>query len=273
MLEGWGCRSGARAFSGALVFALVAMTGAGALAQSGKLTSAPLPPPPAQPAATAPAPAPNVPAAPVVAAVPAAASNDDIARQNAIIVSTLIRSTLIALHQANATGNYTVLRDLAAPTFRENNSAADLANTFASLRDQKVDLSVAAVIEAQLSGAPSLDENRMLRLTGALPTKPNPVSFQLAYLAVDGTWRLSGIAVGPAGPVALALRAAAAKPAEAGAGASSLMPEIRTIVGDPKAKTATAKPKPKTKTAAKEASGPPMALVPPAPKARPKTTN
>jgi len=80
--------------------------------------------------------------------------------------------------------------------------------------------------------------------------------------------------------VALALPASAAKPQEASAGASSLMPDIRTIVGDPKAKLATAKPKPKTKTATRETAGAsassgtgtPMALVPPAPKARPTKT-
>jgi hypothetical protein len=189
-----------------------------------------------------------------------------------MIVSTLIRSTLIALHQANATGNYTVLRDLAAPSFRDKNSAADLANIFASLRDQKVDLSVAAVIEAQLTGAPSLDENRMLRLTGTLPVKPNPISFQMAYQAIDGGWRLSGIAVGPSGPVALALPASTAKPQDNTAGASSLMPEIRTMLAEPEAKPA---PKTKAKPTTREAStapvSPPMTLVPPSPKARPAT--
>ena len=88
--------------------------------------------------------------------------------------------------------------------------------------------------------------------------------------------RNSGIAVGPSGPVALALPASLDKPQESG-GASSLMPQIRTIVGDPKGKAATAaKAKPKTKapttqaTASTASAGAPMALVPPAPKARPK---
>lgn len=286
MRKGWGGHRRVRTLGGVLALAMMAAIAGPATAATDKPIAKPLPPPPAVAAPAAAAAPAATPAAPPPAAVqaepPAApavstAVTDDIARQNALIVSTLIRTTLIALHQANATGNYTVLRDLAAPSFRDKNSAADLANTFASLRDQKVDLSVAAVVEAHLTGAPTLDENRMLRLTGTLPARPNPVSFQLAYQAVDGGWRLSGIAVGPSGPVALALPASAAKPQEANAGASSLMPDIRTIVSDPKAKAAV-KPKPKTKTATRETAGAstgtgtPMALIPPAPKARPAKT-
>ncbi|WP_370157515.1 hypothetical protein [Bradyrhizobium ottawaense] len=46
----------------------------------------------------------------------------------------LIRSTLLTLNDANRTGNYTVLRDLAAPDFQARNTAADLALNFLDLR-------------------------------------------------------------------------------------------------------------------------------------------
>ncbi len=46
----------------------------------------------------------------------------------------LIRSTLITLNDANRSGNYTVLRDLASPEFQGNNTAADLSQIFADLR-------------------------------------------------------------------------------------------------------------------------------------------
>jgi len=42
--------------------------------------------------------------------------------RNGVII--LIRSSLIALDQANKTGNYTVLRDLGAPNFQATNTAA-----------------------------------------------------------------------------------------------------------------------------------------------------
>jgi hypothetical protein len=43
----------------------------------------------------------------------------------------LIRSTLLTLNDANRSGNYTVLRELAAPDFQVKNSAADLGVIFA----------------------------------------------------------------------------------------------------------------------------------------------
>jgi hypothetical protein len=42
----------------------------------------------------------------------------------------LIRSTLLTLNDANRSGNYTVLRDLAAPDFQVRNTAADLSQIF-----------------------------------------------------------------------------------------------------------------------------------------------
>ncbi|XUJ36695.1 hypothetical protein ACQ5SK_19580 [Bradyrhizobium japonicum] len=44
----------------------------------------------------------------------------------------LIRSTLLSLNDANRTGNYTVLRDLAAPDFQARNAAADLGLNFST---------------------------------------------------------------------------------------------------------------------------------------------
>ena len=49
----------------------------------------------------------------------------------------LIKNALISVNQGNLTGNYTVLRDLASPGFRERNSASDLGSIFANLRKQK----------------------------------------------------------------------------------------------------------------------------------------
>ena len=54
----------------------------------------------------------------------------------------LIRSTLLSLNDANRTGNYTVLRDLAAPDFQAANTAADLALNFTDLRRRNIALAV-----------------------------------------------------------------------------------------------------------------------------------
>ncbi len=107
----------------------------------------------------------------------------------------LIRSTLLTLNDANRSGNYTVLRDLAAPRFQSTNSAADLGMVFSDLRARKVDLFAVALLAPQLSAQPQIVNNGMLRLTGAFATRPQPVSFDLLFENVAGQWRLFGISV------------------------------------------------------------------------------
>ena len=60
---------------------------------------------------------------------------------DSLTVNKLIWSAMAAVDQANQTGNYSVLRDLGAPSFQANNSAATLATIFTGLRNQGVDLS------------------------------------------------------------------------------------------------------------------------------------
>jgi hypothetical protein len=66
--------------------------------------------------------------------------------RNGVLI--LIRSTLLALDQANKTGNYTVLRDLGSPGFHSN-TAARLAEIFAAQRKDNIDLSGTAVLDPQ----------------------------------------------------------------------------------------------------------------------------
>ena len=76
--------------------------------------------------------------------------------RNGVLI--LVRSTLLALDQANKTGNYTVLRDLGAPGF-QTNSAARLAEIFAQQRHDNIDLSGVAVIDPQLTLLPQIEPN------------------------------------------------------------------------------------------------------------------
>ena len=107
----------------------------------------------------------------------------------------LVRSTLLTLNDANRSGNYTVLRDLAAPDFQARNTAADLAQIFADLRRRNFDLAAAAVATPQLSAAPTLDADRRLRVTGYFPTRPLQINFDLTFLVVGGQWRLLEISI------------------------------------------------------------------------------
>lgn len=123
----------------------------------------------------------------------------------------LIRTTMIALHQANLTGNYTVLRDLGAEILRASNSAADLAARFAPFRESRFNLAPSVLFDADLDEKPSLSTNGELRLIGHFPTKPQEVIFDFTYLYEGGAWRIALIQVGSRFP-----EVAAANPAPAG---------------------------------------------------------
>jgi hypothetical protein len=107
----------------------------------------------------------------------------------------LVRGTLLALDQANKTGNYTVLRDIGAPAFHAN-SAARLGEIFAKLRNDNLDLSGVAVIDPQLNLLPQIEANGLMHMAGFFPSVPNQVNFDLSFAPVNGQWRLFGISVG-----------------------------------------------------------------------------
>jgi hypothetical protein len=150
----------------------------------------------------------------------------------------LIRSSLLALHHANQTGNYTVLRDLGAPGFQTANTAARLSEIFANLRAQNLDLSGVAVLEPQLTTLPQSDEHGFMRMSGFFPSVPLQVNFELVYAPVEGSWRLFGIALnlgqsGPSAPPPPAEAAKQASPRAAGAAPSQTPARPRPPPGRP----------------------------------------
>ena len=140
----------------------------------------------------------QTPAKPEAQSAPQAAQID----RNGLLI--LVKSTLIALDQANKTGNYTVLRDLAAPGFAAANNAARLGDIFANLRRDRTDLSGVLVLEPQLTVMPEINANGMLHLAGFFPSAPTQVNFEMLFAPVDGHWRLFGIStnLGSAAPAA-----------------------------------------------------------------------
>jgi hypothetical protein len=137
--------------------------------------------------------------------------------RNGVLI--LIRETLLALDQANKTGNYTVLRDLGSPQFQAN-TAARLAEIFAQQRRDKLDLSGVAVIDPQLTLLPQIEPSGLMRMAGFFPSVPTQVNFELAFAPVDGRWKLFGLSVSfgqaaPAAPQPPAAPQAGAPPAPA----------------------------------------------------------
>ena len=119
----------------------------------------------------------------------------------------LLRSSLLTLNDALQTGNFTVLRDMGAPGFRDANTAARLSQSFSDLVSKNVDLSAVSIIAPQLAEPPALDQAKgMLHLKGYFPGQPVQINFEMLYQAVDGRWRLFGLSVQP-GPPAPAAKA------------------------------------------------------------------
>ena len=128
----------------------------------------------------------------------------------------LLRTTLITLNDAVQTGNFTVLRDMGAPGFREANTAARLAQSFSDLASKGIDLSPTSVIAPQLSEPPGLDQKQgMLRLKGYFPGQPVQINFEMLFQAINGRWRLFGLSVqpGPSTPPPASASAPAPAPA------------------------------------------------------------
>lgn len=133
-------------------------------------------------------------------ALPVGRSEARAAAQQAVVPSDLqllmmIKTTLIAFSQANVTGNYSVLRDLAAPSFQQVNTAARLSEIFRDERNKNLDLSPVVLLRPELLQRPSIDANGMLHVEGYFPSKPQMVRFTLVFQNVADRWRVVALGV------------------------------------------------------------------------------
>ena len=144
-------------------------------------------------------------ATPSAAAPASAPQTPQLVMPDAERIVLLVRTSLLTLNDALQTGNFTVLRDVAAPSFSQANSAARLASIFANLTKQGVDLTAISIIMPQLAEPPILDQqNKLLRIKGFFPGQPVRVDFEVIYQVVDGRWRLFGLSVQPTNVAAVA---------------------------------------------------------------------
>jgi hypothetical protein len=122
----------------------------------------------------------------------------------------LIKSTIMALQQANQTGNYSVLRDMGTPLFRERFDQAKLTAIFSNLRQRNVNLTPVLFLQPNLTKQPEMTGGNSLHLVGDFPTQPLKIQYELLFLQIEGVWRIDGMAVDavPVQPPA----AASAKP-------------------------------------------------------------
>jgi hypothetical protein len=115
-----------------------------------------------------------------------------------LVVDKLVWSVIAALDHANQTGNYSVLRDMGAPSFQERNSAATLGGIFEAIRNQRIDLSNTLLVAPTYDGPPTLIQGGHLRARGIFPLRPTAIGFDIIFQNVSGRWRLLGLSVAPA---------------------------------------------------------------------------
>jgi hypothetical protein len=132
----------------------------------------------------------------------------------------LVRNVLLAVNDANLTGNYTVLRDLSAPDSQGLNTPERLEESFRPIRQQGTDFSIVAVATPRFVQLPTFTPQGYLRLNGEFNSSPR-ITFDIFLQHVAGRWRPYAIGVGvvpvpvnPAPPVE-----AKALPKSKGAGA------------------------------------------------------
>lgn len=111
-------------------------------------------------------------------------------------LSKLIWTTMAAIDHANQSGNYSVLRDNAAPGFQILNNPARLSEIFAGLRASRIDLSNTLLLAPSYSAPPGVVEKDVIRVRGAFGLRPTAITFNLYYQWVQGKWRLYGVAIG-----------------------------------------------------------------------------
>ncbi|MFT4025274.1 MAG: hypothetical protein QM676_00510 [Novosphingobium sp.] len=163
--------------------AVAALLPAAAQAQN-RPAPASTPAPAAAPARPAAAPAP----APAQAQVQAQARQQQSAIPQAAGLIVLIKSSLIALNQANQTGNYQVLYALGSDGLRSSTNPQNLAQSFAAFRERRIDLSPVLVLAPRLTRAAAIEGGR-LHLVGSFPTTPLQINFDFWFEPSQGQWK------------------------------------------------------------------------------------
>ena len=109
----------------------------------------------------------------------------------------LIWSTIVAIDHANQSGNYSVLRDISSPAFQIANDPSRLAQIFASLRENRVDLSNSLLLAPVYNGPAQVGQGNILRVRGSFGLRPTAVAFDFEFQWYNGKWRLFGVAISP----------------------------------------------------------------------------
>lgn len=117
-----------------------------------------------------------------------------------MILARLVWSSMLAVDNANRTGNYSVLRALGSPIFQRAYSQQDLATIFADLRTNRVDLGKALMKPPQYYFPPQIDAEGALRLRGWFNFSRQSLRFDMLFENIDGGWQITALSIGEFNP-------------------------------------------------------------------------
>ena len=180
-----------RALFSALAITISLIEASGACAQSGASPRSGLVPVQEKPALSNAPPA----AAPVQIAPVVTAPSDAPPLPSTEQLVSLVRNVLLAVNDANLTGNYTVLRDLSAPDSQALNTPERLEESFRPIRQQGTDFSIVAVATPRFVQLPTFTPQGYLRVNGEFISSPR-ITFDIFLQHVEGRWRPYAIGVG-----------------------------------------------------------------------------
>jgi hypothetical protein len=107
----------------------------------------------------------------------------------------LIISTLLRLNDANISGNYSVLRDLATREFREKNSTDAIAQAFKEFRSRAIRMEELAVREIHPDEEGEMTHDGIVRLSGYIDLSRFRMKYVLRFVMESGIWRMQSIQV------------------------------------------------------------------------------
>ena len=102
---------------------------------------------------------------------------------------------MLTLDNANRTGNYDVFYALCAPEFQQTTSVDEIVNQFQSLRQQRVDIGRAILLEPTYFLEPHYTDAGLLRLRGGFEFRPEAVRFDLLFSQERQGWKIMAISV------------------------------------------------------------------------------
>lgn len=115
-----------------------------------------------------------------------------------LVEEVMVKTSLLALNDANLTGNYDVMHARMAKAFREKFRPDTLKQAFRTFAGKHIDIIAVKPIVATRQAA--IGSNGSLMLRGYFDTTPSRLNYELDFAISEGEWKLIAIDVKVKGP-------------------------------------------------------------------------